>query len=89
MNFYKTKAWRKTRKKILIRDNYECQMCKALGKYSRGNTVHHVKHLETHPELGLVWENLLTVCEACHNKCHPEKMKIERVEKEPITPERW
>lgn len=33
--------------------------------------VHHVKAVETHPELRLVMENLMSLC----NSCHEEKEK--------------
>lgn len=71
--FYKTMAWRRKRLEILERDNYECQLCKREGKYNKGNTVHHIKHLEDRPDLALVDDNLLSVCAACHNREHPER----------------
>lgn len=88
--FYKTTAWRNKRLKILKRDNYECQECKREGGFSKGNIVHHIKHLENRPDLALESNNLVTVCEACHNKLHPEKLiKPEVIKKASITPERW
>lgn len=36
-------------------------------------TVHHIKHLDEHPELALVDSNLISLCADCHNKAHPEK----------------
>lgn len=89
-NFYHTTAWRKKRKQILQRDNHECQMCKGEGGYSKGNVVHHIEHLEDRPDLALEDNNLMTVCEACHNKLHPERWDVGRVAKrKEITPERW
>lgn len=89
-NFYHTTAWRNKRKEILKRDNYECQLCKEDGGYSKGNVVHHIEHLEDRPDLALDSSNLMTVCEACHNKLHPEKLKVYEVDKrEYIAPERW
>lgn len=36
-------------------------------------TVHHVKHVDEFPELAFAGENLVSLCNACHNKQHPEK----------------
>ena len=83
-------AWTKLRKVILKRDNYECQECKRQGGYSKATDVHHIKHLETHPELALYDDNLESLCAACHNRAHPEKLKPPAVkEREALTPERW
>ncbi len=32
IRFYKSKEWQTTRKRVLERDNYECQQCKRDGK---------------------------------------------------------
>lgn len=86
--FYKSMIWKYKRLDILQRDNYECQRCKELGRYSKAVVVHHIKHLKDRPDLALDDSNLSSRCEACHNIEHPEKgFKHER--KEPITPERW
>jgi len=88
--FYKRKEWKRKRREILQRDNYECQKCKREGGYSRATTVHHKKHLDKRPDLALVDENLESLCDQCHNIEHPEKLKrIEAERRERITPERW
>ncbi|WP_028392733.1 HNH endonuclease [Bacillus cihuensis] len=71
--FYKSAAWMKCRQVVLIRDNYLCQECLRKGKITIGNTVHHIKHLEEHPELALDIDNLECICRPCHNKEHPER----------------
>lgn len=35
--------------------------------------VHHIKPLAGHPEMALDLDNLESLCDACHNKKHPEK----------------
>lgn len=72
--FYWTKEWRRLRKKRLAYDRYECQVCKRQGKITKANTVHHIKHTTTHPELALTFSNLESICATCHNKEHPEKL---------------
>lgn len=96
--FYESKEWRALRKEILRADKYECQICKLKGKYTKANTVHHVKHLEDYSELGLEkyytdengeqQRNLISVCKDCHETvCHPERLRWNK--KEELNEERW
>lgn len=73
--FYKTAAWRKKRVEILQRDNFECQMCKERGLQTQAQTVHHIVHLRDDKSLALEDSNLISLCNACHNEVHPEKLK--------------
>nr|DAW41133.1 MAG TPA: NinG recombination protein [Caudoviricetes sp.] len=72
---YKSARWRRKRAAILRRDGYLCQMCKRYGRRVQATTVHHIQHADEHPELGFTDSNLISVCERCHNKLHPEKIK--------------
>ena len=85
--FYKSTVWLRKRKQILKRDNYECQQCKLKGMYSKAETVHHIKHLKDYPELAIEDNNLISLCNVCHNIVHPEKLKI--IKKEIVSEERW
>lgn len=97
--FYDSPEWRAKRRQILAADRYECQECKRRGRYSRAVIVHHVQHLEDHPELalsdvytdahGVDRRQLISVCHDCHETvCHPERLR--RAEPEaPPTVERW
>lgn len=71
--FYLSAKWKKKRKAILARDDYKCQICKRYGRTTAAQTVHHIKHLDEYPELALDSSNLISVCNKCHNKLHPEK----------------
>lgn len=79
--FLETKAWKRKRKYILRRDKYQCQYCKRYGKNREATIVHHIKHYEDYPELGLVDSNLISLCPGCHNKQHPEKGGARRYER--------
>lgn len=97
-SFYADPKWRRKRKEILKKDKYECQIHKAKGQYVKACIVHHVKHLDEYPELGLEeyyiddsgkqQRQLISVCRECHEtECHPERLRWN------ITPqlneERW
>lgn len=56
------------------RDKYLCRECLRYGKQTPATTVHHIKHYEDFPELAYTDSNLISLCAACHNKAHPEKV---------------
>lgn len=68
--FYKTKQWLRKRSIVLRRDEYLCRECKRYGKTTQANTVHHVMPLEQYPEYRLTTDNLLSLCNTCHNTMH-------------------
>ena len=87
--FYNSWTWRKKRLEIIDRDNNECQLCKKEGRVGKGEVVHHIKHLKEYPKLGMEDDNLLTVCNHCHNTLHPEKQRTVRSGYKLINEERW
>lgn len=78
--FYLSPEWRELRKWVLQRDNYLCVPCYRKQKISAAIIVHHLKPIETHPELALDPENCVSQCGTCHNKVHPERAKTKAVE---------
>jgi hypothetical protein len=62
---YSTSAWQRTRKAILRRDNYECQIRgpRCLG---RASTVHHVIPSSERPDLFFSSGNLQAACTRCN-----------------------
>lgn len=92
--FYSWGAWLRRRDEVLRLDRWECQLCKAKGRYSRASIVHHVKHLKDRPDLALsIWDGrerqLLSVCKTCHEAEHPESQRPYKPKAEPLTEERW
>lgn len=78
--FYTSTAWRHLRDVVLRLDRYECQCCKARGRYRRAVIVHHVKHVRERPDLALsIWDGeerqLVSVCADCHRELHPEMLR--------------
>lgn len=70
---YKSKKWKRKRLCILRRDGYLCVECKKYGRRREAVTVHHILHADEYPELAYDDNNLESLCNACHNKMHPEK----------------
>lgn len=85
--FYNSALWLHKRSEALKRDNNECQKCKARGRFSPANCVHHKKHLKKHPELALELDNLVSLCNGCHDEEHPEKLF--RRPKPQLNEEKW
>jgi 5-methylcytosine-specific restriction endonuclease McrA len=73
--FYHTTAWKHKRKEILKRDHGSCRRCRQQGRYTQAVAVHHIKHLKDVPELALTNDNLISLCNECHEAMHPEKHK--------------
>ena len=80
--FYRSSSWEALRQQALKRDSRECQLCKREGKVHIDSikvegerkeiklNVHHIKEIETHPELALELDNLMTICLEHHNMLH-------------------
>ena len=67
--FRSSSAWRELSKRK-IRSNPLCEdpyrEHDRKGTTETAKQVHHIKGLATHPELGMVWGNLMSVCYGCH-----------------------
>ena len=98
--FYVSSIWLRKRDETLKRDRYECQICKARGRYRRADLVHHVNHVKDRPDLalsdeyidgdGVTHRQLISVCRACHETvCHPENLRRNKPVICFTTEERW
>lgn len=67
---YKGRQWLLLRTRIFKRDLYRCVHCLRYGKTTGAMVVHHVIPVEQRPELYLAGKNLISLCEACHNRMH-------------------
>lgn len=70
---YTSKKWRRKAAHIKRRDGYVCVRCKRYGRLRPAQVVHHIQHVDEHPELAYTDSNLESLCMDCHNKLHPEK----------------
>lgn len=91
--FYDDVDWKRLSAKILQRDNNECQECKKEGKltikqHKKKLDIHHIKELETNPELAYEESNLETVCVHHHNILDNKQFNP-NAKKKFINEERW
>lgn len=75
MKSYVDKKWEKKREVILRRDDYKCIECARRNKTTSATMVHHVNPADCYPELFLENNNLISLCDSCHNKMHNRKYK--------------
>jgi N6-L-threonylcarbamoyladenine synthase len=60
------------REYVLFRDNHTCQCCKGKSK----DSILNVHHIESRKTGGNAPNNLITLCETCHNNYHLGKIKL-------------
>lgn len=72
---YNSAKWKRKAAHIKRRDGYRCRWCARYGKWVPAAVVHHIRPVEEYPELAYKDENLVSLCQACHNKAHPEKAR--------------
>lgn len=70
------KEWRA---RVLRRAHGLCEECARYGRVGPdglpipATVAHHIKHLDTNPELAYSVANGRALCADCHNRAHPEK----------------
>lgn len=104
--FYKTREFRELRAQVLRDYHNECKACAERGRYTRARVVHHVHEVRDRPDLALTrWvrepdgtttENLIPLCQDCHEEAHGRAHRGRRAfdegraeEIEERWPERW
>lgn len=83
IEFYKSDDWIELRADVLEEYHNECQECLKRGIVTRAECVHHVNHVRNRPDLALSktytdkdgneHQQLIPLCNPCHNIMHPEK----------------
>ena len=62
-------TWQKVREMKASRDPL-CEECLKHRIEKPLDIVHHIHPIETHPDLRLVMENLMSLCKRCHDEIH-------------------
>jgi len=75
MSNYTSKKWENKRNVILKRDGYKCVECNRRNITKPATMVHHINPVDKYPELFLDNNNLISLCDECHNKMHDRKHK--------------
>ena len=65
-DYLNSPKWKGIRRDVLIRDKYLCQGCLR----NKATQVHHLTYENIYDELMF---QLVSVCDACHRKIHPDK----------------
>lgn len=68
--FYSSKDWLKTRDTIKIMDNNLCLVCLSNNELNSMDTVHHIEELKENWSKRFNKDNLICLCESCHQKIH-------------------
>ncbi len=76
---YQAKEWNELRKRILERDGYRCKSCQSKRKL----IVHHLKY-GVNGSLMVDENNLITLCNICHDRKHNHKYKPEPKKKKVV-----
>ncbi|GAA0069242.1 hypothetical protein UT300003_07650 [Clostridium sardiniense] len=77
--FYKSKPWIITRSIIKDKDNGLCLRCLANKEIRPMNTVHHIEELKDSWEDKLKEDNLISLCEHCHQAIHKEYKTVNKI----------
>ena len=77
---YNSREWRELRI-LKLRANPLCEVCEQEGIVTSAHAVHHRHPIEDSTskaemrKWAFMWENLVSVCDACHAKIHKEQGK--------------
>ena len=75
-NNYNNAEWRKLRKQVLERDNYQCQQCGATAAESGFPLeVHHIVAAKGNKELFYNLNNCVTLCKYCHARVTQQEVR--------------
>lgn len=73
--FRSSAAWQHKREQIRERDKNLCVVCRSNGRYEyNGLSCHHIEPLEERYDLRLEDENLIMMCQGCHESAEIGKI---------------
>lgn len=85
--FRNRKSWRRKAEEIKERDLQLCRVCLAQKRYVfRDLSVHHIVPLREDITLGLVNDNLITLCRRCHEDAETGRFEREFLKELAISP---
>ena len=85
--FRNRKSWRRKAEEIKERDLQLCRVCLAQKRYVfRDLSVHHIVPLREDITLGLVNDNLITLCRRCHEDAENGRFEREFLNELAVSP---
>jgi|SRR5699024_2713035 len=72
VSFYSSSDWRKTRYQAMLKTGFQCVRCDDDSIVTTAVMVHHIQTVKDRPDLKLDMDNLMPLCNECHNKIHSE-----------------
>ena len=88
--FYGSKAWKQGREAYKKSVGYLCEECLKQGRISPAEDVHHIKKLTpqnvSDPNVSLSFDNLMALCNRCHDRMHSRAKRYKVDEFGRVTP---
>ena len=69
---YHTKQWDIAKRQVALRDNSLCRLCFSNRSWTASQLVHHIVEVEEDSTLIYSADNLISLCESCHQQVHAE-----------------
>lgn len=76
--FYNSKEWKSLRAYKFADAGGLCEKCLQKNIIKAGKEVHHIKPIEKFWEFRLVFENLILLCNDCHNEEHGRESELQK-----------
>ena len=67
-DFYHSKEWQRVRQAALTRDKHLCKHCLRNNRITPADMVHHIIEIKRDWSRRLDLDNLISLCNSCHNK---------------------
>lgn len=71
--FYNSSSWRRIKERVKFKDGGACLLCKEFM-----DRVHHIEELKEAYDKRLDEDNLISLCESCHQKVHKQYKKSQK-----------
>lgn len=68
--YLQSEQWKRIAEQRMRIDGYVCQCCGCRGTQANPLEVHHLSYRHIGDEAGRVYEDLVTLCRACHKGLH-------------------
>ncbi len=76
IEYLKTEKWKRIARKRLEIDNFKCCMCGCEGTTKNPLETHHLSYKYLGHEEDRIYEDLVTLCHACHKQLHRAMNRI-------------